>query len=606
MPDDVFAEAGTVARRAVSLCDVEELCVGGTSAIGPDVVAPTTKVVWPATSASGCDPEETCSGSDVTLPVDVNHCVKVGLKVLGQSGKFTIYDLEAGETDERAVTVTIDALREVDAAGDSVGTSGNSKHSINTFAAQDFTIVPAVDVMLGRNYTVPAKKISFQTPIGDIGRLKVDTFILTAGGIVGAPGDDWGARANDLKWNVELSDWSWCGEAASCTSGQTVQVGEYVDVDIAIKGKNQPVQSPGDDKKFALGAGVDLNLSDQVLVDGAWVTMPTGYPMVAVKGANTIFTFRFPKFSTNAVYDPLVGTSSIVLKATCGTMDVCGEGMVADPERATTECSGEMCTADDIAACCVAAPCSASTDCNGHGTTTDDDKTDGCDCSCAGGFSGADCAVPPPCDYSDCNGHGTTNDSDKTDGCTCSCTGGWTGSSCRVEPAAASPCDASDCNNHGTTTDSDASDGCACSCTGGYSGATCTTLPIVNSSGSTDETLEDGGTVTACDAATDCNNHGTTSDEDRSDGCVCVCSSGYMGADCGQSSGGAASPCDAERHCNGNGTTTDEDSSDGCKCACNNGFSGETCLLQFLDNGATALYLSATTTFVVLLAATAA
>ena len=38
-----------------------------------------------------------------------------------------------------AITVTMDALREVDASGNAVGTSGNPKHTFNTFASQAFS-----------------------------------------------------------------------------------------------------------------------------------------------------------------------------------------------------------------------------------------------------------------------------------------------------------------------------------------------------------------------------------------------------------------------------------------------------------------------------------
>jgi hypothetical protein len=35
--------------------------------------------------------------------------------------------------------------------------------------------------------------------------------------------------------------------------------------------------------------------------------------------------------------------------------------------------------------------------------------------------------------------------------------------------------------------------------------------------------------------------------------------------------------CDAQRDCNAHGTTTDTDSTDGCKCVCDSGYSGESC-----------------------------
>ena len=34
--------------------------------------------------------------------------------------------------------------------------------------------------------------------------------------------------------------------------------------------------------------------------------MPEGYPKLTIQGSKNIFTFRFPKFTTKAVYDPTV------------------------------------------------------------------------------------------------------------------------------------------------------------------------------------------------------------------------------------------------------------------------------------------------------------
>jgi len=41
-----------------------------------------------------------------------------------------------------------------------------------------------------------------------------------------------------------------------------------------------------------------------------------------------------------------------------------------------------------------------------------------------------------------------------------------------------------------------------------------------------------GGSTRSCDAAFDCSGHGTTTDTDTTDGCICECTDGYSGADC--------------------------------------------------------------------------
>ena len=56
----------------------------------------------------------------------------VEFDVLGSSGKFAV------STRHTETVIQIDSLHEIDANGDPVGTSGSSKHSIQTFASQEF------------------------------------------------------------------------------------------------------------------------------------------------------------------------------------------------------------------------------------------------------------------------------------------------------------------------------------------------------------------------------------------------------------------------------------------------------------------------------------
>ena len=56
-----------------------------------------------------------------------------------QSGKFTIVP-KGSSGNSVGIRVTMDALREVNATGEAVGQTCSVKHSVNTFAAQDFTV----------------------------------------------------------------------------------------------------------------------------------------------------------------------------------------------------------------------------------------------------------------------------------------------------------------------------------------------------------------------------------------------------------------------------------------------------------------------------------
>lgn len=237
------------------------------------------------------------TGSNQTTTITTTILTRTMVDILGQSGKFTVYDERRGKAS--GIQVTMDALREVDASGNSVGASGSVRHSIQTFAAQNFEIAPGEDVTLGDD-NVSAVKVSFASSVSSIGLIRVDTYVLGKSGALGPPGETWAVQAGDLKWNIELSNWTWC----VCKQGQQTEEGAFIDLDISVKGFAD-VEAKGGNKSLSLGGGVTLELSNQVYADGTWASMPEGYPKISLKGSSTTFTFRFPKFTTSSLYDPV-------------------------------------------------------------------------------------------------------------------------------------------------------------------------------------------------------------------------------------------------------------------------------------------------------------
>jgi len=239
--------------------------------------------------------------TSTTTPSNAPPAFNTKVDILGQSGKFRVYDELKGR--DSGIQVVMDALREVDASGLAVGVSGPTKHSIQSFATQNFTIAKPEVVTLG---TVPATLVSFESPISDVGSIKVDTYVLGSSGVVGPPGEQWSVSPGDLKWNVVLSNWTWCG----CGKGNSVEIGAYVDLDITLQGL-AGIKEGKDSKHLDLGGNMACELSNQVQVDGTWVQMPNGFPTVVVKGSQVTLSFRFPRFSDRAMYDPLLtGISS--------------------------------------------------------------------------------------------------------------------------------------------------------------------------------------------------------------------------------------------------------------------------------------------------------
>lgn len=221
---------------------------------------------------------------------------------MGQSGKMSIYATDVGESDPAKVMVEMDAIQEVDASGTELGTTGplGQKHGINTFATQAFTFSPPEEVMVG---SANATKVTFSTQVNQVGHLKVETFMMTSSGTVGP--EDWPVTYGDVKWNIVLSNWTFCKATDSGTCKN--KEGEFVDLVIAVKGQ-AAAPSSVDDDSYDLGGGKKLDLTPIVEIDGTETTMPDGYPKIVTRGGKQMFVFRFPKFTSSAVYDPLVSS----------------------------------------------------------------------------------------------------------------------------------------------------------------------------------------------------------------------------------------------------------------------------------------------------------
>jgi hypothetical protein len=185
-PTDAFQPNTHVARAAVSACDVAETCSGTDSVVPVDGFAPSTKLIHASTSNDNCDPAEYCSGTDSVVPANNESCTKAAVDVLGQSGKFTIYDKTKGKEDPNRVTVELDYLYEMHSDGvTKVGNTGSTKHSIQTFASQAFTIDNPVDTTVPGNNAVHAQKVKFYSTVSTIGKITVDTYILKSKGTIG-------------------------------------------------------------------------------------------------------------------------------------------------------------------------------------------------------------------------------------------------------------------------------------------------------------------------------------------------------------------------------------------------------------------------------------
>jgi hypothetical protein len=245
------------------------------------------------------------------------------VKFMGKSGKFAVFRKAEGEKDKNQIKFEIAELRELAADGvTEVGAKAKPKHQLKNFKKTEFSFDVVQGAAVGE---ATATKVSFKSNIEGVGTLKVDTFLMATKGEVGLDVTDdtlpsWSAFPGDVKFNIEFESWKFCGGGeVTCTNKGKDEVGEFIDLDIEIKGpKTKPEKKDkkkgkgakgGKGKTFDLGGGVGLDMSPDILLDGSNNTMPDGYPMLQTKGSKQIFTFRFPKFVNKTIYDPLLGTS---------------------------------------------------------------------------------------------------------------------------------------------------------------------------------------------------------------------------------------------------------------------------------------------------------
>jgi fibronectin type 3 domain-containing protein len=70
-PVDAVLTPGTLCRAAAGPCDVAESCSGTDPGCPDDLMAPAVTICRASTDGNHCDPAETCSGSSVSCPADV-------------------------------------------------------------------------------------------------------------------------------------------------------------------------------------------------------------------------------------------------------------------------------------------------------------------------------------------------------------------------------------------------------------------------------------------------------------------------------------------------------------------------------------------------------
>lgn len=138
-----------------------------------------------------------------------------------------------------------------------VGASGRKKHSINTFAREQFTFTSSGAQAKYQNISV--KHTQFEAKISGPGaKLIVDIYIFKgSGNVTTSQNESLEVKPGTIKFNIRLEDWAFCGANDTCKKGKGDEVGTQVEFGIEIKGRGAPKM-----KGKARGKGRKLKTMD--------------------------------------------------------------------------------------------------------------------------------------------------------------------------------------------------------------------------------------------------------------------------------------------------------------------------------------------------------
>ena len=212
------------------------------------------------------------------------------------------------------VTVMMDYIHELDASGNIIGTSGpnHGKHSRETFASVDFDIFDAVQ---SNEFDVTSYAVDFFTELMESAKLNVTIHVFNQDGTIHPTANEtFAVNAGTIKFSIAIDSWPFCqGESDSSSMGKACasDYGEFLELGVEIKGRDSGDAEQATSTKYTLDPvsgrdPIELEFSTEVMIDGEWFQMPEGYPKVEVQGGKQLFIFRFPRFESSAMYDPLI------------------------------------------------------------------------------------------------------------------------------------------------------------------------------------------------------------------------------------------------------------------------------------------------------------
>ena len=163
------------------------------------------------------------------------------------------------------MTVNFDYIKELDKDGNAVGSTGKKKHSINTFARENFTFPTSGLKSHYQNLSV--KHTQFEATISGPGaKLIVDIYVFKeAGNVSTSENETLEVKQGTIKFNIKLENWTFCGAGDNCKKGQKAENGSQVEFGIEIKGRGKPTKKPKAKGKGRKVETLDLGGADCTL-----------------------------------------------------------------------------------------------------------------------------------------------------------------------------------------------------------------------------------------------------------------------------------------------------------------------------------------------------
>ena len=203
----------------------------------------------------------------VVVDVTADKSVTVGgitTQVLCRSGKIFVYK---GSTSD-GISIIYGFLEEIDSDDQKINI--DSKHKFSNFGQLQCSFSELEETTYGSN-NIAVVQFSFTATIplsGQSATLKSVVLVFKKDGTIDLGGETIKVKEGDMKFNVMIEDWTFCGHAGTtCQTDQTTVTGKYLDFGMEIKRKG-PIQTPADDSTiYGLGDGSVLILPKQVTYD---------------------------------------------------------------------------------------------------------------------------------------------------------------------------------------------------------------------------------------------------------------------------------------------------------------------------------------------------